>query len=88
MASNFEAFECDVAHVRFLATANELHGMFPPLLSPPPPSSLPPAPRQKEGTFHYRNISGEEIILHHSFFLIQKNQRRVKLQIFRINLKL
>ena len=51
-ASNFEAFECDVAHGTFIATANDLPGMFPPLL---PllfsPSSLPPTPRQKKGLF-------------------------------------
>ena len=53
MASNFEAFESDVARGRFIATANELHGMFPHLLSPPPLSSLlPPSHTQKrQGTF-------------------------------------
>ena len=51
MASNFEAFECDVAHGTFMATANELHGMFPPLLLPPLLSSLPPTPRKKRGDF-------------------------------------
>ena len=51
------------------------------LLSPPLPS-LPPPPssKKKEETFYYRNISGEGIILHYSFILIQKNRRRVKLQ--------
>ena len=33
---------------RTVATANELHGMFPPLLLSPP-SSLPPTPRKKRG---------------------------------------
>ena len=46
-ASNFDAFECGVAHGTFIATANELHGMFPPLLLPPP--SLP-HPEKREGT--------------------------------------
>ena len=46
-----------------------------------PPSSLLPLPSSKKmETSFYRNISGEGIILHHSFKLIQKNQRRVKLQ--------
>ena len=44
-------------------------------LLPPPPLLL-----KKEETFYYRNISGEGIILKYSFTLIQKNQRRVKLQ--------
>ena len=88
-ASNFEAFECDVAHGTFIATANELHGMFPPLLLPPLlsfpplPSLLPPSLHQKKRTvnfFYYMNISGEGIVLYYSFILIQKNQRRVNLQ--------
>ena len=44
-----------------------------------PPPSFPPH-KKEEGTFYYRNISGEGIILHYSFMVIQKNQRRVKLQ--------
>ena len=53
----------------FIATANELHGMFPPLLLPPLLASLlPPSHTQKkEGPFHYRNISGEEFIFYYSF---------------------
>ena len=48
-AANIEAFECDVAHGTFIATANELHGMFPPLLLPPLLSSLlPPSHTQKK----------------------------------------
>ena len=48
-ASNFEAFECDVAHGTFIETASELHGMFPPLLLPPLLSSLlPPSHTQKK----------------------------------------
>ena len=83
-ASNFEAFECDVAHgTSFIATANELHGMFPPLLLPSssllPPPSLP-HPEKREGTFFYRNISGEEFNFYYSFKLIPKNRRLVKLQ--------
>ena len=60
----FEAFECDVAHGTFIATANELHGMFPPLLLPPLLSSLLslPHPEKRQGPFYYRNISGDEFI--------------------------
>ena len=49
---------------------------------PPLPSLLPPSLHQKkeEGTFYYKSISGEGIILHYSFIIIQKNRRRVKLQ--------
>ena len=36
--------------------------------------------KKKRGDFYYRNISGEGIILYYSLKLIQKNQRRVKLQ--------
>ena len=45
--------------------------------------------KKKEGTFNYRNISTEGIILHCSFILIQKIRNRVKLQIlqFYINSK-
>ena len=46
------------------------------LLHPP---SLPHQ-EKREGTVHYRNISGEGIILYYNLILIQKNQRRVKLQ--------
>ena len=50
-ASNFEAFECDLAHGTFIATANELH--FPPLLLPPLLSSLlsPSHTQKREGLF-------------------------------------
>ena len=46
---------------------------------PPPLSSSSFTPEKKEGTFHYRNISGEGIFFN-SFIFIQKNRRRVKLQ--------
>ena len=71
-----------MAHGTFIATANELHGMFPPLLLPPLLSSPPslPHPEKREGTFYYRNISGEEFIFYYSLKLIPKNRRRVKLQ--------
>ena len=61
-------------------TASAQQSVLSLLLSPP--SSLPsPSHRlKKEGTFYYRNISGEGIILNYSFKLIQKNRRRVKLQ--------
>ena len=55
-AANFEAFECDLAHGRCTAVGS---------LPPPLPSllpSLPPLVKKKEGTFYYRNISGEGII--------------------------
>ena len=32
--------------------------------------------KKKEGTFYYRNISGEGIILYYSFKLIPKTRRR------------
>ena len=72
-----------MAHGTFIATANELHGMFPPL--PPPSSSLlsPPSlphPEKREGTSNYRNISGEEFNFYCIFKFISKNRRRVKLQ--------
>ena len=60
--------------------------------SPPPSSSLlpPPSlphPEKREGTLYYKNISGEGIILYYSFRLIQKNQRRVKLQSLQFYIK-
>ena len=74
-AANIEAFECDLAQGKCTAVGS---------LLPPLPSLLPSLPRllkKKRGkTFYYRNISGEGIILHYSFILIQKNRRRVKLQ--------
>ena len=36
--------------------------------------------KKREGTFYYRNFSGEGIIFHYSFILIQKIRRREKLQ--------
>ena len=36
--------------------------------------------KKEEGTFYYKNISGEGIISHYSLILIEKNRRRVKLQ--------
>ena len=49
-AANFEAFACDLAHGS--------------LLLPPPSSllSLSSSKEEEEGTFNYRNISGEEFI--------------------------
>ena len=73
-AANIEAFECDLAQGKCTAVGS---------LPPPLPSLLPSPPllfKKKEETFYYRNISGEGIILHYSFKLIQKNRRRVKLQ--------
>ena len=43
------------------------------------PPSLPHR-EKSEGTFNYRNISGEEFIFYYSFKLIPKNRRRGKLQ--------
>ena len=82
MASNFEAFESDVAHGTFIATANELHGMFPPLLLPPLLSSLlPPSHTQKKRRdFLLQEYFRRGNYFYYSFKLIQKNQRRVKLQ--------
>ena len=65
MASNFEAFECDVANGRFIATANELHGMFPPSSSLLPPPSLP-HPEKKRGDFLLQEYFRRGI-----YFLIQ-----------------
>ena len=62
--SAFEAFECDVAHATFLATASELHGMFQPLLLPPLLSSLlPPSHTQKKerGLFITRIFPAREL---------------------------
>ena len=80
-AANFEAFECDLAHGKCTAVGS----------LPPPPSSflsLPSSKKKKREHFYYRNIFGEGIIFY-SFILIQKNRRRVKLQIlqFYINSK-
>ena len=44
-----------------------------------PPPSFPPH-KKEEGTFYYRNISGEEFNFCYSFKLIPKNRRGVKLQ--------
>ena len=59
-AANIEALECDLAQGKCTAVGP---------LPPPPPSplpSLPPLPpllnKKREGTFYYRNISGEEFI--------------------------
>ena len=81
-ASNFEAFECDVAHGTFMATANELHGMFPPLLLPPLLSSLlPPSHTQKKwGDFLLQEYFRRGNYFYYSFKLIPKKRRRVKLQ--------
>ena len=68
-----EAFECDLAQGKCTAVGS----------LPPPLSSLLPSPPlllKKRGGNYYRNISGEGIILHYSFKLIQKNRRQVKLQ--------
>ena len=69
--------------VGFTATANELHGMFPPL-SPllfSPPSSSSHAQKKKEGTFHFRNISREGIILYYSVWTrrIKKKKKKNKI---------
>ena len=73
-ASNFEAFECDVAHGTFIATANELHRMFPPLLLPPLLSSLlPPSHTQKkEGDFLLQVKFWRGIYFYYSFKSIKK----------------
>ena len=55
---------------KFIATANELHGMFPPLLLPPPlspPSSLPPTPRKKRGDFLLQEYFQRGIYFYYSF---------------------
>ena len=80
-AANIEAFECDLAQGKCTAVGS---------LSPP--SSLPLSfqrTKKKEGTFYYRNISGEEFIFYYSFKLIPKTRRRGKLQSlqFKINSK-
>ena len=48
-----------------------------------------PPDKKKEGTFYYKNISGEEFIFYYSFKLIPKTRRRGKLQSlqFKINSK-
>ena len=59
-AANIEAFECDLAQGKCTAVGS---------LPPPLHSLLPSLPllllKKREGTFYYRNISGEE------FFLLQ-----------------
>ena len=73
-AANIEAFECDLAQGKCTAVGS---------LPPPLPSLLPSPPpllKKREGTFYYRNISGEEFIFYYSLKLIPKNRRRVKLQ--------
>ena len=54
--SNIEALECDLAQGKCTAVGS----------LPPPLPSLP-HPEKREGTFYYRNISGEEFIFYHSF---------------------
>ena len=56
-AANIEAFECDLAQGKCTAVGS----LPPPLPSLLPPSSLPHR-EKREGTFDYRNISGEEFI--------------------------
>ena len=51
-----------------------------------PPPSLP-HPEKREGTFYYRNISGEEFIFYYSFKLIPKTRRRGKLQTLQFYIK-
>ena len=80
-AANFEAFEGDLAHGRCTAV-----GSLPPSLSSLLPFSPSPPKKKDEGTFRYRNISGEGIIFHYSFILIQKNRRRVKLQALQLHI--
>ena len=72
----------DQAHGTFIATANELHGMFPPLLLPPLLSSLlPPSHTQKkERGLLLQEYFRRGIYFYYSFKLIPKNRRRVKLQ--------
>ena len=62
--------------------AGQVHSSrFSPSSSPlPPPFSPSPPQKKKEGTFHHRNISGEEFISNYSFKLIPKTRRRGKLQ--------
>ena len=48
------------------------------LLSPPSSLLSLSSSKKEEGTFYYRNVSGE--VFHYSFRLIPKNRRRVKLQ--------
>ena len=68
-----------MAHGTFIATASELHGMFPPLLSPPLLSSLLPTPRKKRGDFFFTGTFPARNLFFYSFKLIPKNRRRVKL---------
>ena len=42
--------------------------------------------KKREGTFYYRDISGEGIISYYSFTLIQKTRRRGKLQALRLHI--
>ena len=44
------------------------------------------ARRARKGTFHYRNISGEEFIFYYGFKLNLKNGRRGKLQSLRLDI--
>ena len=62
--------------------AGQVHSSrFSPSSSPlPPPFSPSPPQTKEEETFYYRNSSGEGMISHYSFILIQKNRRRVKSQ--------
>ena len=85
-ASNFEAFECDVAHGTFIATANVTH-----VTILPPSSLLPPSHIQKKrGNFllqeyfrrgiyffitvlnKFQKIAAGENYSHYSFILIPK----------------
>ena len=64
-AAKIEAFACDLAQ-------GQLHSSrFSPSSSPlPPPFSPLPSSKKEEGTFYYRNISGEGINLCYSFIII------------------
>ena len=86
MASNFEAFECDVAHGRFIATANDLHGMF---TSPPPSSSLLPPPSlphaNKNNICNFKKLSsGKFLAIITVLNLFENFLNRIKLQVLQI----